>query len=163
MDKNYVINKAAIEKVHEAMKARGLRLALAESCTGGYISHLITSIPGASEYLVSSIVAYTAHAKQDLLKLDSHALRHGTISPECAEAMALGAINASSEADTALSITGNLGPDPMEEKPVGLVYAAVCLGGKCQGRRFELSGSRDKIKQDAARLALEFLYETIIK
>lgn len=147
----------AAERVHALLKEQGLKLALAESCTGGYIGHLITSVAGASEVFTSSTVAYSPSAKRDLLGLKDDDLNEGTISPICAEAMARGALKASDEAQIALSITGNLGPDPIENKSVGLIYMALCHGRHCKVRELSLEGTRDEIKQKAAIEALEFL------
>ncbi|MFC1549629.1 CinA family protein [Nitrospirota bacterium] len=152
---------ALAQRVHEACVAHGIRLALAESCTGGYLAHLLTSIPGASNYLSCSIVAYSKEAKTGLLGVESKLIeKHGTISPECALAMATGVAKATGS-DAALSVTGNLGPEPMEDKATGLVYIAVYFRGKARVREFRFTGQRGKIKEMASEEALRMLIQEL--
>ena len=107
---------------------RGLKLATAESCTGGLISGLLTEIPGSSAVLERGFVVYSNQAKQDMLGVSQDVLvAHGAVSEATARAMALGAL-AHSHADIAVSVTGVAGPDGgSAEKPVGLVHFA-CAG-----------------------------------
>jgi len=148
-------------KVHEAFRSSGLRLALAESCTGGYIAHLLTSYPGASEYFEASYVTYSRASKINTLGISLESIyRHGTISPECAIDMALGASRAARTVAT-LSVTGNLGPEPIEDKEVGLVYVAVLLRGRTKVKEFRFRGDREEIKEQAATAALEMLHEAV--
>lgn len=152
---------ALTEKVHDAFCLKGIKLALAESCTGGYISHLLTSIPGASDFFTSCIVAYSEEAKRSILGIDSNIIKeHGAVSPQCAIAMATGAARAGGT-EAALSVTGNLGPEPMEGKEVGRVYAAVYLRGRILARDFRFSGDRQSIKEKTAAAALEMLHEAV--
>ncbi|MBX3229760.1 MAG: competence/damage-inducible protein A [Labilithrix sp.] len=112
--------------VGRALRTRGWTLAIAESCTGGLVGHLLTREPGASDYLVLDAVTYANSAKQAVLGVDEEVLRgHGAVSPEVAMRMADGARRVSN-ADVALAITGIAGPTGgSETKPVGLVYLAV--------------------------------------
>lgn len=138
-----------------------MRLALAESCTGGYIAHLLTSNPGASEYFDVSYVTYSRAAKLTTLGISWDTVnRNGTISPECALEMAIGASRAARTV-AALSVTGNLGPEPIEDKEIGLVYAAVLLRGRTKVREFHFKGNRDEIKKMAAEAALVMLHEAV--
>jgi nicotinamide-nucleotide amidase len=109
-----------------AMKARGLKLATAESCTGGLIAGALTEIPGASDVLDRGFVTYSNAAKVGMLGVDFELiLRHGAVSAEVARAMAEGALRCSA-ADLAVAATGIAGPGGGTiEKPVGLVYLAV--------------------------------------
>src|SRR6185436_17076571 len=101
-------------------------LAIAESCTGGLVGHMMTKEPGASDYLLLDAVTYANSAKQAVLGVDEEVLRgHGAVSPEVATRMAEGARRVSG-ADVALSITGIAGPTGgSDTKPVGLVYLAL--------------------------------------
>jgi len=112
--------------VGRALRTRGWTLAIAESCTGGLVGHLLTREPGASDFLVLDAVTYANSAKQAVLGVDEDALRgHGAVSAEVATGMAEGARRVS-RADVALAITGIAGPTGgTETKPVGLVYLAV--------------------------------------
>jgi PncC family amidohydrolase len=148
-------------RIQKALLERGLRLALAESCTGGYIAHLLTSIPGASDFFVTSIVAYSEEAKIKLLGVERDTIKeHGVISPDCAIEMAAGAARAANTG-AALSVTGNLGPEPMEGKEVGLIHAAVYLRDRTMAREFRFQGERNEIKEKAGSDALEMLYEAV--
>ena len=101
---------------------RGRELGLAESCSGGLLAARITDLPGASEYMAGSVVSYSNEAKSELLGVDPGLIEaRGAVSPEVAEAMAIGALERF-DADVAVSITGIAGPDGgSEEKPVGYV------------------------------------------
>ena len=117
--------------VGRALRTRGWTLAIAESCTGGLVGHLLTKEPGASDYLLLDAVTYANSAKQAVLGVDEDALRgHGAVSAEVATRMADGARRVSG-ADVALAITGIAGPTGgTDAKPVGLVYLAVsCAKG----------------------------------
>lgn len=109
---------------------RGLKLATAESCTGGLISGLLTEIPGSSAVLERGFVVYSNDAKQELLGVSDEVLAaHGAVSEATARAMALGAL-AHSLADIAVSVTGVAGPDGgTAAKPVGLVHFACASRG----------------------------------
>jgi nicotinamide-nucleotide amidase len=136
----------------------GLTLALAESCTGGLVSQLLTDIPGASAFLERAAVTYSNRAKQDWLLVPAEVLvREGAVSQECAMAMAHG-VREAAGSDIGLAITGIAGPTGGSvDKPVGTVFLAMAAPGeeKVQGYRF--NGSRDKIRLMAASMALEWL------
>jgi nicotinamide-nucleotide amidase len=109
-------------------RARGLKIATAESCTGGLVAGLLTEIPGSSAVLERGFVVYSNDAKRDLLDVPEATLAaFGAVSEQTARAMAQGALR-HSRADFAVSITGIAGPDGgSAEKPVGLVHFA-CTG-----------------------------------
>lgn len=117
--------------LHHAQE-QGVRVACAESCTGGLLGALLTHSPGASSVLEASLVTYSNEAKQALLGVDGRLLReHGAVSRQVAAAMAQGALEKSPEAQLAVSITGIAGPDGgSEDKPVGLVYFACAARGR---------------------------------
>lgn len=110
----------------EACKARGLKMALAESCTGGGMAHVITNVPGASEVLHCGVVSYANEAKTNLLSVPAPLIEeHGAVSEPVARAMVEGALKVSG-ADLALAVTGIAGPSGgSPEKPVGTVFIAV--------------------------------------
>lgn len=148
------------EIVGRAVRARGWRLAVAESCTGGLIMHLLTSYP-ASDYLVGGAVTYANSAKSRLLGVFEDTLRgHGAVSTEVAAEMAEGARRLC-ECDVALSITGIAGPTGgTATKPVGLVYWSVAHPSGTIVRDRVFVGSRDEVQLAAAYAGLDLLRRT---
>jgi PncC family amidohydrolase len=150
-----------VKKIHEIFKTKGLTLSFAESCTAGLLSHLITSLPGASEFFDSSIICYSNRSKEKLLGIKKSILaKHGAISEETAMAMA-DAMRLKTKTDFSLSITGNLGPVPIEGKKTGLVYIAVSSDSIVESKGMLFDGSRDEIKESAAIASLKYLYEVV--
>ncbi|MEW6116943.1 MAG: CinA family protein [Nitrospirota bacterium] len=147
--------------LHAHCKQRGLTLAVAESCTGGLVSHYITALPGASLFFKAGFVTYATEIKERVLGVPPVVLSaYGVVSEETAQAMAQRA-RVIARTEYALATTGNLGPDVLENKEKGLVYIAVCREGATLSRRLQLSGSRAEIKEKASLEALRFLVETI--
>ncbi|MFO0611329.1 MAG: CinA family nicotinamide mononucleotide deamidase-related protein [Polyangiaceae bacterium] len=140
------------------LRVRGYRLAIAESCTGGLISHLLTTSPGASEYLIGSAVTYANSAKTRLLGVSEDTLRgHGAVSAEVAAEMAEG-VRRLCETNVGVAVTGIAGPGGgSAEKPVGLVYWAVAHPGGTIVKDRVFSGSRGEIQSHAAHSALDTL------
>jgi nicotinamide-nucleotide amidase len=150
-----------VEKIRKLFLSNGLTLAVSESCTGGFVSHMLTSVPGISKVFDSAIVCYSDKSKHKLLGLNMSALSaHGAISEETARAMAEG-VEKATGADVGLAVTGNIGPEPVEGKKTGLVYIAVSSGKETTSRGFLFDGDRQQIKQSASEAALHFLYEAI--
>ncbi|MGD1075787.1 MAG: CinA family protein [Thermodesulfovibrionales bacterium] len=150
-----------IEKIHAFFKGSRLKLSIAESCTGGLVGHLLTSRPGASEFFDSSVVSYSAESKISLLGVRKSLIeRHGTISEETARAMAY-CIRKKRKTDFSLSVTGNLGPKPAEEKSIGLVYVAVDWKRETISKGMIFDGAREAIKHSAAIASLQFLREVV--
>ena len=145
------------EIVGRAVRSRGWRLAVAESCTGGLIMHLLTSYP-ASDYLVGGAVTYANSAKSRLLGVFEDTLRgHGAVSTEVAAEMAEGSRRLC-ECDVALSITGIAGPTGgTATKPVGLVYWCVAHPGGTIVRDRVFVGNRDEVQLAAAYAGLDLL------
>jgi nicotinamide-nucleotide amidase len=141
-------------------RAAGLKIATAESCTGGLVVGLLTEIPGSSAVVERGFVVYSNDAKVDLLHVPSETIRvHGAVSEATARAMAEGALIAS-PAHLAVSITGVAGPDggaPL--KPVGLVNFACARRGAPTVAREERFGDvgRSNVRIASVRVALEFL------
>jgi len=141
-------------------RGRGLKLAVAESCTGGLLSALLTEVPGSSTIFERGFIVYSNEAKRETLGVSEALLAgHGAVSEATARAMALGAL-AHSEADLAVAITGIAGPDGgTPAKPVGLVhFACARRGGRVAAaeRRFGDLG-RAKVRLAAVEHALTML------
>jgi nicotinamide-nucleotide amidase len=145
-------------------RERGLKIACAESCTGGLVSGLLTEIPGSSAVVERGFVVYSNDAKHELLGVEAEVLRdYGAVSAETARAMALGAL-AHSRANIALSITGVAGPDGgSPQKPVGLVHfgCAKATGGvETIERRYGDLG-RTAVRLAAVETALDLIEEAL--
>ncbi len=147
-----------VDVLAERLTARGLKLALAESCTGGLVAKRLTDRAGASDFLVAGIVAYANEAKERLLGVSAETLRaHGAVSEETVREMVLGAQRAGA-ADAAIAVTGIAGPTGgSEEKPVGTVWCAAALGGRVEARRYRFLGDRGEIRDRSAQAALALL------
>jgi nicotinamide-nucleotide amidase len=137
----------------------GHRLGLAESCSGGLLAARITNLPGASAYMAGGVVSYADEAKTELLGVDPKLIQaSGAVSPEVAEAMALGALERFG-ADVAVSITGIAGPDGgSEEKPVGYVcFNARLADGTAIARDPVIPGGRADIRERSALVGMHLL------
>jgi PncC family amidohydrolase len=150
------------ERLQDACIARGLTVALAESCTGGLVADALTDIPGSSGYFLGGIVSYADAAKERLLAVPPEVIAaHGAVSAQVARAMAEGA-RARFEAAIAASVTGIAGPDGgSEAKPVGLTYVAVADEQGVDVRRFQWVGDRAANKRSSAEAVLELLVERV--
>jgi len=150
-----------VERIHKCFRASWKRLCVAESCTGGLVSHLITSLPGASLFFDSSVVSYSNDAKIELLGVKRSLIKkHGAVSEEVARAMAVAA-REKRGTDFSVATTGNLGPEPMEGKRVGLVYIAVDWERETASKGMIFEGDREEIKLQAALASLQFLAEVV--
>ena len=141
-------------------RAAALKVATAESCTGGLIAGLLTEIPGSSNVLERGFVVYSNEAKQELLGVSAETLlREGAVSEATARALAEGALRAS-RADIAVSVTGIAGPDGgTAAKPVGLVHFACARRGAPTVAREERFGDigREAVRLASVRVGLELL------
>ena len=150
------------ERVLAACRARGLKVTVAESCTGGLITAVLTAIPGSSDVIERSFVTYTNLSKNEMLGVPGKLFAEvGAVSEPVARAMAEGALRYS-DADLAASVTGVAGPDGgTPEKPVGLVHMAVSLREKGglrtvhEDRTFQ--GDRAAVRLQAAVRVLELM------
>lgn len=145
----------------------GKTLALAESCTGGLVSEMITAVPGSSAAYRGGIVCYTNETKRELLGISTDMLEGegapGAISAETATALAERVMERTG-ADCALSVTGVAGPAESEGKPVGLVYLGVAERGRpTESIRLQLSGNRESIRLKAAKQAFYVLWRRLTK
>ncbi|HEY3613976.1 MAG TPA: competence/damage-inducible protein A [Gaiellales bacterium] len=150
------------EHVLEALRARGLRLAVAESCTAGLVGARLADIPGSSDVLLGGVIAYANEVKQALLGVPAELLaEHGAVSAECARAMAAGA-RAATGAEVGVAVTGVAGPGGgSERKPVGLVYLHVSTPSAERGQELRLPGDRGQVRELAAVAALQLVRTTL--
>jgi nicotinamide-nucleotide amidase len=157
--RNDAITDAAT-RVLDACRARRLKLASAESCTGGLVAAALTEIPGSSDVFDRGFVTYSNAAKQSMLGVAAVTLeRHGAVSRETAEAMAEGAL-AASQADLAVAVTGIAGPGGGgPDKPVGLVHFAAATRDGERLHREKRYGDigRSKVRKAAVAEALAML------
>lgn len=151
------------EIVGRLLKERGLRVAVAESCTGGNISSRITDFAGSSEYFDRGVVSYSNAAKVEILRVDEDIIqKYGAVSYEVARQMAEG-IRAISGTDIGLAITGILGPGGgTEQKPVGTVFLGYCDEKICISKKLQLGDDRKINKQRASQAALAYLRKAIL-
>jgi PncC family amidohydrolase len=148
-----------VQRVHEFFITRALTLSLAESCTGGLISHYLTALPGASAFFRAGVVSYSAGMKIKILGVSSDTISsYGVVSEQTAREMAE-KIRVLMDTDFSVSTTGNLGPDVLEGKEKGLVYIAVSKEGNTFSKDLHLKGNREENKEEAALEALTFLIE----
>jgi len=141
---------------------RGLTLATAESCTGGGLSRLLTTIPGSSAFFIGGIIAYQNRIKSSLLGVSQQTLtEHGAVSAPTAIAMAEGCRDRFST-DIAVSITGIAGPGGgSPEKPVGLVFIAVATSGHVHFEEHQFHGDRAQVRESAISAALKLVLEAV--
>ncbi|MCL4134256.1 UNVERIFIED_CONTAM: hypothetical protein GTU68_031660 [Idotea baltica] len=137
--------------------------ACAESCSGGRLSNMLTSIPGASKYFTSSVVSYSNEAKIEFLEISEDLIQaHGAVSSQCAIKMAE-AIRKKNNADFGLSITGIAGPDGgTPEKPVGTVWVACAMKAKTDCWLLNLPWSREMITTYSCHFALDRLRRELL-
>ncbi len=150
-------------QIVEVCTERGLKVATAESCTGGMISAAITSVPGSSAVIELGVCSYSNRIKQELLKVSEQTLDKETeYSVDCAAEMADGVLKLSG-ADFAVSTSGIAGPSgDTEDDPVGTVYIGVCSEERSTSERFVFPDmGRDNIRAAATEKALSMLLKLI--
>ena len=132
--------------VGDKLKAKGLKLSTAESCTGGNVAHAITLNAGSSEYFEGSVVAYSNDVKRNVLKVPAEVLSSvGAVSRETVEAMCSGVASLMAT-DCAIATSGIAGPGGVTpEKPVGSVWVAVKCGERVESECYHLPGTRDRV------------------
>jgi len=155
--------KLLARRIGACLKKRKLKLATAESCTGGWISQAVTSVSGSSGWFDRGFVTYSDEAKKELLGVRERTLsRHGAVSRETAEEMAAGAL-ARSRAQVSIAVTGVAGPTGgTKAKPVGTVCFAWSRKRRAMGsdtRRFR--GGRDSVRRQSVEFALKGLLERL--
>lgn len=145
-----------VEELVRLLTQQNKKIATAESCTGGMISQMITSVPGASAVFDCGIVSYSNEIKKSILGVRAQTLeKYGAVSEQTALEMAQG-VKKLSGADYALSVTGIAGPGGgSKEKPVGTVYVGIVHPEGSEVCLFHFSGNRDEIRKQTAQAALE--------
>jgi nicotinamide-nucleotide amidase len=144
-------------RMGEALKQRSFMLVTAESCTGGWVAKVVTSLPGSSLWFDRGFVSYSNAAKQEMLDVKSATLAaYGAVSDEVVQEMALGAL-AHSAANVSVAISGIAGPEGgTPGKPVGTVCLAWCVRGSVpRSRATHFAGDREMIRQQAVMAALQ--------
>ena len=154
---------ASAQSLLALYRQAGLRLATAESCTGGLVAALLTEVAGSSDVVERGFVTYSNEAKIEMLGVSQETLTaHGAVSGETAKEMALGALT-HSRADAAVSITGIAGPGgATATKPVGLVHLAAARDGRVlQAVHDVFPGDRGAVRLAALRQALSLLQDAV--
>lgn len=147
------------ERVGAALKARGMMLVVAESCTGGWVSEAVTMVPGSSEWFERGFVTYTYISKREMLGVNSDTLgAHGAVSEPTVREMAAGAL-ARSHAQAAIAVSGTAGPGGGTlEKPVGTVCLAwATADGQPTSETRHFAGDREAVRRQAVQHALDGL------
>jgi len=155
------------DQIGPLLRQRGLRLAVAESCTGGLVGHRVTNVPGSSDYYLGSVTAYAYEAKRFLLKVNSESLlKYGAVSREIALEMANGVRRAFSGSEipiekvVGIAVTGIAGPGGgLPGKPVGLTWIAISSADGDRAWKFVWESDRVGNKMLSAGQALRLLHD----
>ncbi len=152
------------EEIGRLLKKHRLTLAIAESATGGLLTHVITNVSGSSKYCEGGMVTYSNRMKEEELGVEEETLKkHGAVSSEVAKEMASG-IRRKRDVDIALSTTGIAGPTGATPgKPVGLFYIGLSSNRGTFSRKYQFQGTRIQNKQSAVREALSMLKHHLLK
>lgn len=152
------------EQIGILLRDKGMKLTLAESCTGGLIGHRVTNIPGSSDYYLGSLTAYAYEVKESILGVKHQTLQqYGAVSRETVLEMAVGVRNALAgdfplESIVGISVSGIAGPGGgMPEKPVGTVWIGMSVVEGDWAWKFSWPGNRIQNKEDSAQAALQLL------
>ena len=150
------------EKLGVVLKQKGMRIAVAESCTGGLIGSRITGVPGSSDYFEAGMVTYSNRAKELFLSVPHDVIAaKGSVSPEVAELMARG-VRVATGVDIGVAVTGIAGPGGgSPEKPVGLVYIGLATQGVTITREYRFQGDRAAVRQQTSEEALKLALEVL--
>ena len=149
------------EHLGDVLKRRGAMLAVAESCTGGWLAQAVTAIAGSSEWFDRGFVTYSTRSKVDMLGVRPETLQaHGAVSEATVREMAAGALRRS-QAEVAVAISGIAGPGGgSADKPVGTVWLAWGdAAGSLHARRVQFEGDREAVRRQAVVLALQGLLD----
>jgi nicotinamide-nucleotide amidase len=152
------------EQLGQCLMAKGMKLASAESCTGGWLAKIITDIPGSSAWFAASVVSYSNEAKHSLLGVGEATLdEFGAVSGETVLEMSDGVFE-HTEADVAVSISGIAGPDGgSEDKPVGLVWLSWGKRDKSVfANPFNFDGDREQVRKQSIRQAFNCLLDLLV-
>jgi nicotinamide-nucleotide amidase len=146
------------EVLGEALRERHLTISVAESCTGGLIGHLLTNVPGSSDYFLGGMIAYSNESKAGLLGVSSGTLKtHGAVSDSTVQEMAKG-VRERLRSNIGLSVSGIAGPEGgTTEKPVGTVHIGLAAEDKVLSGKYRFRGTREEIKLNAAMMSLDWV------
>lgn len=150
--------KHIVNEIHLLLIKNKKTVAVAESCTGGLTSKLLTDIPGSSQHFILGIVAYSNQVKRTILKVPYRIIaKYGAVSPATATAMAK-SIRENAKTDFGIGITGIAGPKgATPQKPIGTVFIAIDSKDKKICKRFSFKGTRNTVRKQAALKSLELL------
>ncbi len=157
------INSNTHEKIGKILLRNALKIATAESCTGGLLSSRLTDVAGSSAYIHANFVTYSNEAKMRILGVSEDTLnKYGAVSAECAKEMAQGLVKLTGN-DIVLCTTGVAGPSSSEQKPVGLMFAACGYNNNITVKEFRLNScfNRKNMKFLFTEEALKFLFNTL--
>ena len=152
------------QQLGECMKAKGLKLASAESCTGGWLAKIITDIPGSSAWFTGAVVCYSNESKHSLLGVDENTLNEfGAVSGDTVLQMSDGLFS-HTDADVAVSVSGIAGPDGgSDDKPVGLVWLSWGKRDKSVfANPFNFDGDREEVRKLSIKQALNNLLDLLV-
>ena len=151
------------QSLGDLLREKGLSVATAESCTGGNIAALITSVSGSSGYFTGSVIAYQNNIKTEVLNVEEAVINnHGAVSQQVVEQMAHGVRNRF-KTDTAIATSGIAGPlGGSQEKPVGTTWICVVYGDKTVARTFRFGGTRERIIAQASYTGMQLLRRLIL-
>lgn len=151
-------------QIGEILRTRGWQLAVAESCTGGLISHRITNVAGSSDYYLGGVTAYAYKAKEQLLGVLHETLTdYGAVSQETVVEMAAG-VRSVLGADVSISASGIAGPGGgLPHKPVGTVWIGICTPDGIWAKVFLFSGGRTEVKEKSAEESLQALHRYLVE
>ena len=155
--------KKLSQKVVKLLKKKKLKISFAESCTGGMLSSVITSVSGSSAIFTMGMITYSNQSKNRILKVPKQIIKnHGAVSIQCCFSM-LNNLNKISKSNVTVSITGIAGPGGgTKKKPIGLVYLGIKKGNKVKVNRFLFKNKgRSSIQRAATKKALELILNTI--
>jgi nicotinamide-nucleotide amidase len=151
------------ENIGKLLLKNKLTLATAESCSGGHLAHKITSVPGASEYFLGSVVAYSNKVKTNMVKVPEKIItKHGAVSKEVVESMAEN-ISKIFSSDCSIATSGIAGPGGgTKEKPTGTTWIAVFYNGKIRSEKFNFGENRERNIVKTSYTAINMLRKLII-
>ena len=152
-----------VQTLAQLMVSHQIRLATAESCTGGMLARWLTAVSGSSQWFECGFITYSNDSKISQLSIEAKVLdEYGAVSKETAEQMALGALTRSG-ANLSASITGIAGPEEgSESKPAGTVYIATAMQHRgVHARHYQFYGDREAIRQQATQTAVRLLVEQL--
>lgn len=164
-DHIYAYDRDSMERVvGKLLLEKNMKLAVAESCTGGLVAEKLTDIPGSSDYFLGGVVVYANSLKESLLNISPELIEEkGTVSREVAESMAYSVLE-KTKADISIAVTGYAGPaDGGPGNPVGTVFVAISTPQGDWANGFQFEGSRKEIRELAAQNALDLLRRYLIQ